>query len=325
MKKWLKRILVILLGLFLFLSILPYLFPLQEESKVSLEKPFFESEFMEVDTILLHYRIFSPENAVPKGKILFVHGLGGSTFSWRENMTFFKDAGYLVLAVDLPGFGYSSKAPGINHSQESRSRLLWSLLDTIDITLDEPSSSLPWTLTGHSMGGGTVTAMTIERPEDTKNLILVDGAVFENQPGFVSTLLSYPPLARGVKVIFDRVLLNRNRIEDFLTSAYGRLATPEEIDAHLIPLQQPGTPNVAVDLVKTAKNIPVEGLQKNQVPILALWGKEDSWVPLSEAEKIQELMPRTEISAIAGAYHCPMETHADVFNEALLLYLEDSP
>ncbi len=322
MKKLLKRILVGFLTLFLLLSIIPYLIPLEEERTFSSEKPFVESEFKEVNGIDLHYRSFNPENIVPKGKILFVHGLGGSTFSWRENMTFLKDAGYLVLAVDLPGFGYSTKASGTNHSQESRSNLLWTLLDEVDKNLDELTASLGWTLVGHSMGGGTVTAMTIERPDDTENLILVDGAVFENQPGFASTFLSYPPLSRGIKVVFDRILLKRSRIEDFLTSAYGRLATSEEIDGYLEPLQMPGTPNVAVDLVKTAKNVPVEGLQESQVPVLALWGQEDTWVPLSQAENLQELIPRTEITAIAGAFHCPMETHADLFNETLLQFLE---
>ncbi len=322
MKKWIKRLFIGLLSIFLVLSIIPYLIPVEEEAQFSQEKPFLESEFKEVEGVYLHYRRFSPEIETPKGKILFVHGLGGSTFSWRENMTFFKEAGYLVLAVDLPGFGYSTKISGTNHSQESRSLLLWSLLDQVDATFDKPTDSLPWALVGHSMGGGTVTAMTKDRPEQTKNLILVDGAVFDNQPGFATQLLKYPPLARGIKILFERVLLKRNRIEDFLTSAYGRLASPEEIDGYLEPLQMPGTSNVALDLVKTAKNVSIETLKTNQVPILALWGQEDTWVPLSQAEKIQELIPRTELTVISGAYHCPMETHADLFNETLLQFLE---
>lgn len=252
-------------------------------------------------------------------------GDGGSTFSWRENMTFFQNQGYLVLAVDVPGFGYSSKISGVNHSQENRSELLWALLDEMDKSLDEASANINWSLVGHSMGGGTVAAMTMARPSDTENLIPFDGAVFENQPSFVSSFLSYLPLARGVKVVFNRILLSQTRIDDFLTSAYGRQATPEEIQGYLDPLKIPGTPNVAVDLVKTAKNTPVEGLQNNEVLILALWGQEDTWVPLSEAEKIQELLPRTEIISISGAYHCPMETHGDTFNESLLIFIEDSP
>lgn len=196
------------------------------------------------------------------------------------------------------------------------------LKSMVDEDLDNPAAKLQWNLIGHSMGGGTATAMTIDRPNDTKSLVLVDGAVFENQPSFVSTFLAYPPLARGIKVIFDRVLLSEERIDSFLTSAYGRQATFKEIDGYLDPLQVPGTPNVAVDLVKTAKNVPVEGLQNNDVPILALWGQEDTWVPLSDAEKVQDLIPRTEVVIISGAYHCPMETHSGLFNDELLTFLE---
>lgn len=324
MKKWLKRILTTLAIVFAVLSVVPYLFSLDDASNQPLVTPFEESEFIEIADQSIHYRVFDPENT-PKGKLLFVHGLGGSTFSWRENMSFFQEAGYLVVAADLPGFGYSSKEVGTDHSQLNRSQLLWSLLNQVDKTLDASTAKLDWNLAGHSMGGGTVTAMTVERPEDTENLILVDGAVFENQPSFVASFLAYPPLARGVRVVFDRILLNEERIDDFLTSAYGRQAKADEIAGYLAPLQIPGTPNVAVDLVKTAKNIPVVDLKNNQVPILALWGEEDTWVPLAEAAEIQRLIPQTEIITIPGAYHCPMETHAETFNEELLSFLEKSP
>ena len=321
MKKGIKRVLTILLAAFLLLSLLPYLFPLSDAKLSPIPTPYAESQYREVDGLDLHYRIFTPDHT-PKGKLLFIHGLGGSTFSWRENMTFFQDEGYLVIAVDLPGFGYSSKASGINHSQARRSQMIWSLLDLVDEDLDELTTNLQWTLLGHSMGGGTATAMAIDRPSDTKSLVLVDGAVFENQPSSVSALLAYAPLARGVAVIFDRILLSAKRIDSFLTSAYGRPATLEEIDGYLTPLKEPGTPKVALDLVKTSKNVPVEGVQNNDVPILALWGQEDTWVPLSDAEKIQDLIPRTEIVSISGAYHCPMETHSELFNDELLMFLE---
>lgn len=324
MKKWLKRILTGLVVIFALLSISPYLFPLDEASDQLPAAPFIESEFIEVGEQNIHYRTFTPENT-PKGKLLFVHGLGGSTFSWRENMTFFQEAGYLVVAVDLPGFGYSSKEAGIDHSQLNRSQLLWRLLDQVDETLATSAATSDWNLAGHSMGGGTVTAMTVERPSEVENLILIDGAVFENQSSVAASFLTYPPLARGVRVVFDRILLKEERINDFLTSAYGRQAGSDEIAGYLAPLQMAGTPNVAVDLVKTAQNVPVSEMEMNQVPILALWGAEDTWVPLSEAQEIQMLIPRTEIIAIPDAYHCPMETHASLFNEELLEFLDKNP
>lgn len=44
--------------------------------------PFPESLFFDISDLKFHVRLFAPKIA-PHGKVLFVHGLGGSTFSWR--------------------------------------------------------------------------------------------------------------------------------------------------------------------------------------------------------------------------------------------------
>ncbi len=114
-----------------------------------------------------------------------------------------QEAGYLVVAVDLPGFGYSTRDRDINHSQLNRSKLLWELLDKIDALLLPEQKALQWFLAGHSMGGGTAAAMTKARPLETKALILVDGALFDNNPGFAAKLIEYPPVARWTQVFFQ--------------------------------------------------------------------------------------------------------------------------
>lgn len=322
-RKWLKRIAVGIGSIFVVLSILPYLIGVSKPEDLSgMGLPFNESQFENVDGVSIHYRQWLPDQPTVKGKILLIHGLGGSTFSWRNNIQALRDAGYLVVAVDLPGFGYSDRSRGIDHSQKNRSTILWGLLDMIDGDRPE-TAAMDWVLVGHSMGGGTAVAMTLEHPDQTKALVLVDGAVFENNPGFVSKLLIYPPLARWGQVILQNYVFQYNRIETSLASAYGRMPTPEEMKANLDPFLLPGTTYAMIDLLRTAKNETVEELNTVDVPVFAIWGSNDTWVPVEQAKRIQELLPRMKLSFIDGAVHTPMETHSEAFNQQLIRDLDE--
>ena len=41
--------------------------------------------------------------------VILIHGIGQSLFTWRYNINALASAGYRVIALDLPGFGYSDK------------------------------------------------------------------------------------------------------------------------------------------------------------------------------------------------------------------------
>lgn len=308
----LKKIGLGFLSVLLLLAVLPYVIPLSKASP--LEKPFENSNFFqtsEPDT-RIHYRVYAPEN--PVGYLVMIHGLGGSTFSYTENAPIFKQAGYFVVTLDLPGFGYSSRSVRENHSQVHRADLVWSLLESF--------GDQKWHLLGHSMGGGTVAAMALQRPEATASVIWVDGALFETNRAN-SRLLAFPSIERWLQVLLEHLLLSESRIEDFLTSAYGQPPTRDQVLGYLEPLQVKGTARAAGALLKTAKNVPSEALAEIKAPTLALWGLEDTWVPFSDTLKLGQLLPALEVMGIEGAGHCPMETHPQEFNTYLLGWLRD--
>lgn len=320
--KYLIKIGKVLILIFVLFSIIPYLIPISQHQNPVNGKPFNESFEAYIDNIKLHYRMWTPTHENIKGKILLVHGLAASTFSWRNNVDFLKDNGYIVIAVDLPSFGYSDRRLGIEHSQSSRSTMLWKFLDSIDHTLNEDTSKLEWILVGHSMGGGTVSAMAMNEPVRTSRLILVDAAVLEYNPYFYSKLLYYPPFSRWIKIIFNNYLVSEKRIDALLKSAYGRIPTEYEIEGYLNPLKVKGTPDSMMDFIKTAKNEPLTELNNIDIPILGIWGEEDSWVPFKETAKIKTVVPKMVIYSVKGAKHCPMETHSNEFNNVLLQFIE---
>jgi len=323
-KKWKtlrKRLVLGILAFLLLFAVIPYSIPLSYYDGHKL--PYENSSHFEASGSSIHYRSYVPEQEPVKGKILLVHGMGGSTFSYEKNAPALASQGYYVVAVDLPGFGYSSRLVDENHAQSYRASSLWLLLDYLDanvFTQDEPMQQ--WHLAGHSMGGGTVAAMSRLNENRVASVVFIDGALFETNGGS-SSLLSFPIVQRWVQVLLEHVIIKPKRFESFLRSAYGQPPEDFQIQGYYDPLSIGGTARSAPALIRTAKNIDESELTLIKIPALAIWGKNDTWVPLSEINRIQSYIPQLEISVINGAAHCPMETHPEEFNTRLLDWLSN--
>lgn len=319
-KKILLKTFLIIISLLILISIFPYLVPVTKASP-NRDDSFQESFFKEVEGITLHYRIWEPVDTNYKGKVLLVHGLGGSTFSWRNNVDALTNAGYLVMAIDLPGFGLSSRKSGIDHSQENRSKLLWQLVDQVEQSFNSTKKPDPWNLVGHSMGGGTISAMALENPARTRSIIYVDAAVFSNG-GSLGILKNYPPTGRWIEVLGRHYFLTKDKITNFLASAYGSVPTESDVDGYLKPLLLDGTEGAFVDMMRTSTTISESRLAEIKTPVFAIWGEKDSWVGISDAYKLQTIFKDMDLKIISGASHCAMETHSGLFNQYLLEALD---
>ncbi|SHE95841.1 alpha/beta fold hydrolase [Alkalibacter saccharofermentans] len=300
--------------IFLILSVIPYLITLQSET-LNLERPFYNSLFVDVSDTKLHYRVWRSEDI--RGNILLVHGLGGSTFSWEKAADILNDKGYFVIAVDLPAFGYSSRESGFDHSQENRSDLLWKLVDEIEMS-HLMGHNENWTLVGHSTGGGTVATMAVAKENKVKEVILVAGALFNRDPSVTSLVLKYPPASKWMEVLLNRLLINEKRVEEILLSAYGRQPDEREVNGYLLPLKIEGTERALVDMVKSAGSIDFNSYKNMSVPIYGIWGTEDKWVELDQAERVERILPHFMLYTIEGAGHMAMETHVEECTDIIL-------
>lgn len=101
--------------------------------------------------------------------ILFIHGLGSYLPAWKNNIEGLKSS-YRVIAIDLPGYGKSSKEP---HSGKM------SFYADVVKAFAEKLNLTDLTLAGHSMGGQIAMVTALNYPDLVKNLILVAPAGFE--------------------------------------------------------------------------------------------------------------------------------------------------
>ncbi len=306
MKKSYRVILIILF----ILLILPYFIPTEFNQSIP-ESPYPNSVFFtSSDNIRLHAQVYPNEN-VYKGKIVFIHGLGASSASFRNNAPFFAQQGYQVISIDLPAFGYSSKESGIDHSQVNRARLILEFLDYYD---DENKLIDAWHLVGHSMGGSTILAMAEQKPNKVSSINLIAGAITEDTNS--NKWLFYTPIGQWLKVGLRYFLINETQFTSFLESASAQKPSNEMVEAYLAPFKTKGTINALIDFVKTSDNFLIDEFTQKDIPINLFWGKKDTWVSVDTIEMIKKYVEVNSVELFDEG-HLLHET-STTFNQKLL-------
>lgn len=152
--------------------------------------------------------------------ILFIHGLGVSSFTWRY-LTEPLARRYRVILVDLKGFGNSPKPRDDQYSIYDQAHLICRF---IDHDLND------LTLIGNSLGGGVALATTLylstHCSERLKRLILIDSIAYEQEIPLFVKVLATPVL--GPLVV--ATVPNRLQVRAIMKLAYfDDDAVPEQV------------------------------------------------------------------------------------------------
>ena len=152
MKKILSLIAIVTMILSLSVSVMAIPIP---------EKPYENSRFFSYEDYTLHYRVYDGDPA-DKRQVLLVHGFCLSTASLEGVAQEYMKAGYDVVTVDAPNFGYSSRETSRTNLLE-REEIIHELMKYL---------GGKWIVGGHSMGGGIAINIATTYSEDVTGLVL---------------------------------------------------------------------------------------------------------------------------------------------------------
>jgi len=285
------------------------------------QKPFNNSHFAVIDSVLIHYRIWNENLASPRGKVLLIHGFCGSTFCWRNNYDSLVAAHYKVIAIDLPGFGYSDRNAKFNQSHTNRGKLLWAFMKQLD-----GADTSKWNIVGHSMGGGTAEAVALMCPERTKSLTILDGMIFiknKNVDVRIVWLVNIPVYQKLLLYYAENNYLSFKTFRRQLKGTYGFLPDTATVNGYLKPLLLDGTAETVINLLANSKEIQrLDAHNLSKLPVLVIWGKKDRTIRLRQGKRLKRAVPTIELKVIPTARHMAMETHPVEFNRMLVEFLD---
>lgn len=289
-----------------------------------------EGAFITLDGIEFYYIALGDEDAPT---IMLLHGFGGSTFTWRDNIRIFAEAGYRVVAYDRPPFGLSDKRPHLDLSPSTQAAQAIALMDALNIETA--------TFVGHSAGGGVISYIATLYPERVDALIFVAGGVAvpsqdpESTPepngggspigGVASMAASLDPENPTAQRLV-RQFLTPDRFVGILISAYHPSfeVTQEIRDGYARVLRVNGWEAALISLFQsrdTGTPIDLEAFAMFDKPVLIIWGQEDTWVPLRRGEALHSFFPQSQLITYPNVGHMPMEEATNSFNADVLTFL----
>lgn len=259
--------------------------------------------------------------------IVLIHGFGAAIGHWRNNLPVLAAAGYRVFALDLLGFGGSSK-PAIAYSLE-----LWQ-----DLLKDFWAAHIgaPAVFIGNSIGALLSLMMAADYPNLVQRVILLNAAGgLNHRPEELNPLLrlvmgAFTRLVSSEWVgpfLFEQVR-KKPRIRRTLMQVYRdhTAVTDELVELIYEPSCDPGAQKVFASILTAPPGpSPAELLPRVQQPILVLWGDADPWTPIAGSKIYRELAAaepdRVQYTPIPGAGHCPHDECPDTVNRLVLDWL----
>ena len=128
------------------------------------------------------YRIHYLDTGLPSGPpLLLIHGYGDSVYAWHRNMIPLIEAGFHVVALDLPGFGSSGTPSGFPFTAEAYVAEIVALLDHLGLERVD--------LIGNSLGGNLSLFLADRFPGRVRRAVTVDPVVYPSRKhGFLIAL-----------------------------------------------------------------------------------------------------------------------------------------
>ncbi|MBO0862978.1 MAG: alpha/beta hydrolase [Chloracidobacterium sp.] len=250
------------------------------------------SRFADVDGVRIHYQ----EKGAGETLVL-IHGYTASTFAWKDVFDPLSQQ-FHVIAVDLKGFGFSSKPEG-DYTRRAQGDLVNRFLERLGIERA--------ILCGNSMGGEVAMNAAIRRPDRVSALILVDssGVTVSGGGSVTPGVAGWPVIGPA---IMSLALISDSLVRDGLRQCFydKSIVTDEQVAAYYRPLTTRAGQRAAYLARKQAAINPIEPeISKIWQPTLIIWGAEDELIPLEAGRKLNSLIAGSRLVVLDGCGHVP--------------------
>lgn len=247
--------------------------------------------------------------------VVLFHGTAAWSELWRATTDALAGAGYHVIALDLPPFGFSDR-PGSYRRQDQAERV-----NDVLVRLN----ASPAVIVGHSFGAGAATELVLRFPDRARALVLVDAALGLTATPSDAPALLHPKWLR--EVLVSLTVTNPLATKMLLTSLIAKKerALPEYVEILQRPLSRQNSTSDIADWLyyfagsdRAAQSADRSAYARLKRPVAILWGELDTVTPLEQARDLNVLLPQAHLTLLPGLGHIPQIEDPKTFNDALL-------
>jgi pimeloyl-ACP methyl ester carboxylesterase len=232
--------------------------------------------------------------------VVLVHGTPVRSYLWRNIVPALAES-HSVYAYDLLGYGESEKGEGQDVSIPVQARLLGELAEAWG--LDAPA------IAGHDIGGGIVLRAQLLEGVGFSSIAVLDAVVLTpwlSEPR--SSTWHVREYAEAYEAMPDHLF------GAFFAAYLGETNSnlgEEAFEAYLAPWLGEGGRRAfvrqALQFEERHTGEIEPWLGSVEVPVLVAWGEEDGWLDPSQAPRLREEIPGSELELISEAGHFVQE------------------
>jgi pimeloyl-ACP methyl ester carboxylesterase len=255
--------------------------------------------------------------------IVLVHGLTGSSTTWREVMPVLA-RDHTVIAPDLLGHGESAKPRG-DYSLGAHASGIRDLLVALGVERA--------TMIGHSLGGGVCMQFAYQFPERCERLVLVCSGGLGKEVSLLLRAVSLPGSELVLPVLLSSQLHRAlTAVGDVLGRLGVRLSTRQkEVWRSYTGISDiPGrmafvhTVRSVIDPIGQRVSARDRLYLAAEMPTLILWGTADRIIPVDHAYAAHALMPGSRLAVVEGAGHFLPIDQPQAFLDAVLPFMVET-
>jgi len=237
--------------------------------------------------------------------LVLLHGLGDRGEAWAPMIKRLKAAGFHVYAPDLLGYGRSPKPAGSDYSIAAQEQFVVDFLQALGLQKTD--------LAGWSMGGWVVLKLALDHPDMVDRVVVYDAAGIRYDTSFPRTIFhpTDPAALHRLQLLLEPA---STPLPDFV--ARGALRT--------FAAQQ-WVIDRGMDSMFTGRDLVGDRLSGFTPPLLIVWGSEDRLIPLSVAEQMHTLDPRSELDVVQGCGHLAPGLCSATVAAATVAFLQANP
>jgi pimeloyl-ACP methyl ester carboxylesterase len=278
-----------------------------------------DSRFVEVGGVTYHYVRFGEGEPA----VIFLHGFGASTFSWRDILPDIAERRQ-VVAFDRPAFGLTGR-PLRGEWEGPNPYGLTAQADNTVALMDELGIGQA-VLVGHSAGGAVAVLAAARHPDRISGLVLEAPAILAGggTPSWIRPLLATPQ-ARRIGPLFVRRILSGDSGADFVRAAWAdpSAVTDEGIEGYRAPLTIRDWDKALWELtIAPRPDAPADALGLIECPVLVVAGTEDGAVPYEDSVRVAEILG-ARLATFEETGHLPHEERPERFTTELYRFLDE--